>query len=120
MIKQLIVVPLYTLLWLWGFPWLVGWLLGLIQKIFGRLSPKSTYLRRRVFVTIWFVMTLFYLISNIFGIYGLYQIAFTPEFSRLITGLFIGCVIEFITVAVASLPLIGTVKDELYVFFNQS
>ena len=56
-------------------------------------------------------MTLFYLISNI---YGLYQIAFTPEFLRVLIGLFTGCVIELI--AVASLPLIGTVKDEVYVF----
>ena len=42
---------------------------------------------------------LFYLISNIFGIYGLYQIPFTPESSRVITGLFTGCVIELIAVA---------------------
>ena len=97
----------------------VCWLLELIQKAFGRLSPKSTYLRRRVFVTIWFSMTLFYVISNICGIYGLYQITFSPEFSRLTTGLFIGCVIELITVAVASLPLIGTVKDEVYEFTSQ-
>ena len=96
---------------------MIGWLLGLIQKAFGRLSPKSTYLRRRVFVTIWFAMTLYYLITNIFGIYGLYQLAFSPEFS--IKGLFIGCVIELITVAVASLPLIGTKKDEVYEFTSK-
>jgi len=94
-------------------------LLELIQKAFGRLSPKSTYLRKRVFVTIWLAITLFYLISNIFGIYGLYQIAFNPIFSRVITGLFTGCVIELIAVAIASLPLIVTVKDDVFEFTSQ-
>ena len=119
MIKQLIVVPLYTFLWLWGFPLFVCLLLELIQKAFGRLSPKSTYLRKRVFVTIWLAITLFYLISNIFGIYGLYQIAFNPIFSRVITGLFTGCIIELIAVAIASLPLIVTVKDDVFEFTSQ-
>ena len=116
---SLIVVPLYTFLWLWGFPSFVGWLLWLIQKAFGRLSAKSTYLRRRVFVTIWLAMTLFFLIANIYGIYGIYQVPFTPESSRVLTDLFTGCVIELLAVAIASLPLILTVKDDVFEFTSQ-
>ena len=116
---SLIVVPLYTFLWLWVFPSFVGWLLWIIQKAFGRLSPKSTYLRRRVFVTIWFLYSLSYIIIGVYGIYGIYQIPFTPERAKVLTELFTNCVIELVAVAIASLPLIVTVKDDAFEFTSQ-
>ena len=61
-------------------------------------------------------MTLFFVIANI---YGIDPVPFTPESSRVLTDLFTGCVIELIVVALASLPFIGKVKDDVYELTSQ-
>tara|TARA_Y100001973_G_C4967130_1_gene217763 strand:+ start:69 stop:506 length:438 start_codon:yes stop_codon:yes gene_type:complete len=120
LIISLFVIPLYTLLLLYGFPLLVGWLLRKIQKAFGRVTPKYTYLQARVFVFVWLVMALYLLFVSIGGIHEVYQVPYTGQMSRTLMKQFAGSVIQLIAVLLGSIPMFTTTKDDVITFSSQN
>tara|TARA_Y100001968_G_scaffold113577_1_gene102989 strand:+ start:966 stop:1385 length:420 start_codon:yes stop_codon:yes gene_type:complete len=103
-----IFVPLYTTLFLYGPPALVGWLMKRIQKALGRISPRSTYLRRRVFIVVWGVMVLYFVYATYWQISVLRAVPYEPHMQRIYAKIFVGAILEWITIILTSLTLRDT------------
>tara|TARA_E500000331_G_C16684204_1_gene466806 strand:+ start:51 stop:485 length:435 start_codon:yes stop_codon:yes gene_type:complete len=102
------VVPAYTSVALLGPPALVGWILKRIQKALGRISPRSTYLRRRVFAFVWCLIVLYFVYATIWQIDQLWGLPYDPRMARSLIRIVIGCILEWLTVLLIACGMLDT------------
>ena len=102
------VVPAYSSVLFLGPPALVGWILKRIQKALGRISPRSTYFRRRVFAAFWCLMMLYLVCATIWQIYQLWGTPLEPYTSRPYVRTIIGRVLEWLTAFLIACGLLDT------------